>query len=709
MNTKVPLQVSLRLTSDAELGSGLGGVVVNQYVPRNAEHRLVIPASHVKGLLREELGKLARLREWSNSWIEDLLGRGGTEGDLGIAGCLHLTDLELDQDTQTLLHTRTAISDLGTALDNSLRTNEAVPVGAMFRGQVKVEGVSQGAIDALNAPDDKPLPEESVKLGMAVLGLLCIGSVGSSRRRGAGRCVVQIDNVPVKPGQLLKRLAGKLSSREPLAPTPIIGGASTPRECTGLGSETTWLRLEFHARDPVCCPDAPVLESNVLRSGMGIPASAVQGALLTLVSRRDPALATACLYTPGFRAWPLLPLRPHDGQTTADEGAVPVRVALSHRMSKLANENGEFDFKDAAIEPYDWSSAQSGSPLKGTDGVLIPRAQGGPLLWKTGDMPRVVRAHGVHYQQRNLFTVQSQAPIVFAGLVAMPTRAAALLCELIEDDGFVSFGKGRTTRGGGNLHVEKFDFEQWLSQKLSGGSETRVFVVQSPIAIPDEWSIGKSERVLADLVKASGWGHVVDDVKVDGTVSVGCQAGMAVRFGWTRYGDGRSGARRVIQPGSVFVLDKPVEALEAMLRRGIGKSVANGDIDGRMAGFGAVLPHPGIATSRFAPKVTAEQLPKRKSSPAATLALKLERTAGRSGPSSSQIAALARRDGTSRRTFFDRQLQRAGRYRDVWRRVEHDLRQLFAEPNEAHVQEVLRHWRDLTAATETDGQGSTTP
>jgi hypothetical protein len=541
------------------------------------------------------------------------------------------------------------------------------------------------------------------------LGLLCIGSVGSSRRRGAGRCVVQVCEVAVKPGQLLRRLAGELSRRERAAPLPVIGVTSSVTARADLGPETTWLRLEFHARDPVCCPDTPVLESNVLRSGMGIPASAVQGALLTLVSRRDPDLATACLYASGFRAWPLLPLRPHDGPTTDDEHAVPVRVALSHRMSKLADDKGEFDFKDAAIEPYDWSSAQSGSPLKGTDGVLISRANSGPLLWKSGDMPRVVRAHGVHYQQRNLFTVQSQAPIVFAGLVAMPTRVAAVLREIIDDDSFVSFGKGRTTRGGGNLHVERFDIEHWLSQKFGGGSEPRVFVVQSPIAIPDTWKVGKSERVLADLVKASGWGHVVDDVKVEGTVSVGCQAAMAVRFGWTRHGDGRSGARRVIQPGSVFVLDETVQALEAMLRRGIGESVANGDVDGRMAGFGAVLPHPGIATSRFAPKVAAEQLPKRRSSPAATLALTLERTAGRSGPSSSQIAALARRDGASRRTFFDRQLQRAGRNRDVWRRVEQELNKLFAESNEPHVQEVLRHWRDLTAATETDGQGSTKP
>lgn len=41
---------TIRLTSDAEPGTGLGGEVINELAPRDHGQALVVPASHVKGV-----------------------------------------------------------------------------------------------------------------------------------------------------------------------------------------------------------------------------------------------------------------------------------------------------------------------------------------------------------------------------------------------------------------------------------------------------------------------------------------------------------------------------------------------------------------------------------------------------------------------------------------------------------------------------------
>jgi hypothetical protein len=53
------IKFSLHLVSDAEPGSGFGSELINSLVPRNLEGKPIIPASHIKGLMRDHLEKIA--------------------------------------------------------------------------------------------------------------------------------------------------------------------------------------------------------------------------------------------------------------------------------------------------------------------------------------------------------------------------------------------------------------------------------------------------------------------------------------------------------------------------------------------------------------------------------------------------------------------------------------------------------------------------
>ena len=49
------IEYTIELKTDAEIGSGLGGELVNDYVTRDSDGRPVIRASHIKGVLRQTL------------------------------------------------------------------------------------------------------------------------------------------------------------------------------------------------------------------------------------------------------------------------------------------------------------------------------------------------------------------------------------------------------------------------------------------------------------------------------------------------------------------------------------------------------------------------------------------------------------------------------------------------------------------------------
>jgi hypothetical protein len=552
----------LILVTDAEPGSGFGTELINAIVPRDNAGRPILPASHLKGLMKDNVLKIAE--DIDNQALKELLKKVfGTPGDTHCnrAGIASFSDAKTNGSARVLTVTRTSLNESGTALDSSLRTTEAIAVGTVFSGTIYICGEPDKGVDLLLR-----------------LALLSLDAVGGSRNRGCGGCYVEIEGEYKKPGTVLQELL-KLLTESPIAITK-----TAVVEPIGMKARTAViLKMIFEAEAPICLPETPIVGNNTIQSGFTIPASAVQGMILHRLNQFAPEIADECFENPFFRTWPLHPTFPGNR-------FLPIRVSTTHCISKLPDNDGRFAFRDTVIEPYDWREVPHGAPLKAADGVLIPADDGsGVWLWRAGDMARIITAHAVHDDKacgRNLFTVESMAPQAFSGIISLPENAAMFLMELLNQDNFVRIGKARSIRGGGRLKVERAAIDDCISQEaLPARLHNGVFIVQSPLLIPDEWQIDSANAVLIKLVQDAGW----DEVCIAG-------ASISVLFGWNRHGKGvqiegkgRLRAQRVIAPGSIFKLKKTVSAekLQELLIAGIGK--------GKNLGYGAILPHPGIA------------------------------------------------------------------------------------------------------------------
>lgn len=666
------LSYTLTLLSDGCIGSGFGGETVNDLLARDHHGRPVIRASHIKGLLRECLQVIGDEREW----LVDLDAYCfGAEGNINNSGTVRFTDASCREIPAVREISRTSINSLGTALDTTLRTTEVVAAGTEFRGTLRLNEEAGEAV------------ETAVKLA-----LLTLNAVGGGRTRGSGACLISIEGENRGPGELLRHLDSQLKTAS------LPERASTLNVPSDLNPEpegkAVLLQLSFTAESPVCCPEHPVGDGNVIRSGLGIPASAVLGAVITRLASTDPSAAHSAFLDQRTRAWPLLPCPYAE--------VLPVRVSLSHRMSKLPDERGIYDFRDATIEPYEWQNQLRDAPLKGGDGVLF-RSKGEVRLWKNSEMPRLLTSHAVHKDQRNLFTVESQAPMLFTGLISLPPRAADQLMKLLQDDPVMHFGKARTIRGTGTMKVTHFDdasgFKHW---------EQQVFVLQSPAAIPDDWKMGaaRSERALAKLVKESFGLEVLEIEEEEGVVQVSSQTACAVRFGWNRHvqgagasGPGRLRARRVFLPGTVFKLQEPPTDLHAFLIRGLGQ-LCDSNADGRTQGYGALLPHPGRAIQPYKPETHIDSV--QPSTRAGKWALEWFReTREGAGPSPSQIAAVYQRIEKSGKNnalaFLKRQEDRPTRIWDKWNPILKDVK-VAIEKDPGEASNALRTWQDLVIA-----------
>lgn len=65
---------TVRLTSDGEPGTGLGGKVVNDFVPRNHDGLPALPASHIKGLMRAAFVEIATSLGWDSQLENRVFG-----------------------------------------------------------------------------------------------------------------------------------------------------------------------------------------------------------------------------------------------------------------------------------------------------------------------------------------------------------------------------------------------------------------------------------------------------------------------------------------------------------------------------------------------------------------------------------------------------------------------------------------------------------
>lgn len=595
-------EYTIRLTSDAEPGTGLGGETVNQFVPKSSDGDWVLYGSHIKGLMRQALRDVIATQSSKNHWTPELIystfGEGddvevGTESQIRVIDAVAAVNGEEHDGPlagqESKFVTRTAIGSDGVATAATLRTTESVPEGTEFKGKL----YSHADVDS---------PE-----GLAWrLALVSIPAVGGNRNRGSGTCVGGLVNEDLdKPSVLLAKLDETLQKTAPKRATLVHEAGKD------LPADSVVLRLTFEAIQPLCCPEITD-KTNVIQSGFSIPASAVQGAILHRLNRANPELATATFEHAMFRAWPLQPVA-HPNDTEASKWRA-IRVSCTHRASKFfQNDQSTLDdFQDEAIQPYRWPTTTHGAPLKASDGVLLFDGAGNVRLWRARSMPHVITSHGVHHDEirqelegtsRNLFTVDSMAPMTWQGLLSMPAEAADELVSEVGKDPIIAFGKSRSVRGAGKLKAEVLDGvpPEW---KTPGGERT-VLVVQSPILLNRDAKGSADEEFEAmaqEWVQNSLPGHDLGFPTGDGRP---VWANIGIRFGWRRHQIGKQkggllNAERVILPGSVISLSKPVD--EEILSNAIQRGFSVGDPEddrGRQMGFGAVCVHPGRAQDLY--------------------------------------------------------------------------------------------------------------
>ncbi|MBQ7651504.1 MAG: hypothetical protein IJS15_11130 [Victivallales bacterium] len=663
-------QYKIRLLSDAEPASGFGGELMNSLVPRDAEGRLSIPSTHLKGVMRESLFRLlSPLRKDASEICAGLFGSAGESGGGGQSGVLHITDAVAPEGTETLSIVRTRLED-GRAADKSLRANEALPKGTVLSGSFSC-GKGGETIERL-----------------AALALMSVSSLGGGRTRGAGACQIKVEGFESEtPGSLLRSLCS--------VPVefPSLSGSYT--ESGEVGGEVKALRLEFHAESPVCLPVHPVGGGNVITSGYAIAGTAVMGTLLNLLSEGDSELASACYRSPKFRCYPLLPV-PEEGS----DGCIPLLVSNTHRISKLPQGEqlrhlfGDTMIPDEDLSPdYHWQKRSAHISMKGASGMLIVGSKSAPIgLLRDSEIPRYYSAHGVvngsGEKSDNLYTMESVCVKSFAGIVILPSVAAERLLETLGDGRQVSFGKAKTTQGNGVLKArvwagfEDLEHEYPQVEKL----RDRLFIVQSPI-VYDADASASTREVMAGVLRDGGWGELEKESVLTG-----------VLFGWNRLrldgqinGTEQVKAKRVIMPGSVFLLKAPLADLKTKLTEGLGSD--------RRGGYGAVMPHPMFATElcHLRKEVPEKRFAKAGENPVYCGYRLHNENGGRLSPS--QIARLMRCVQISieeARDFLNRQKSdRPEPIWECWKGVYGTLEDYLRRYGKSEMEQMLRVWHDL--------------
>jgi hypothetical protein len=193
------------------------------------------------------------------------------------------------------------------------------------------------------------------------------------------------------------------------------------------------------------------------------------------------------------------------------------------------------------------------------------------------------------------------------------------------------------------------------------------------------------EKVLRD----AGWGELEAE-----------SAMTSVLFGWNQLKLGRQidqtsrvKAKRVILPGSVFLLKEKLPDMREKLVAGLGED--------RYAGYGAVLPHPMFATSLCSfdqgKSDSVKKFGKSANDPVYK-GYELHAACGKK-LSASQIAHLMRCAGINleeaKKYLETQRASRPARIWDSWKSVSGLLENIFKQYDQAKVMKMLRVWHDL--------------
>jgi len=562
----INIKYKLKLVSDANPSSGFGTEFIDSLITRNIKGKPIIRASHIKGLMRQTINDVfSVLGKIENPLIDIVFGSGD---DSNTTAVFSLTDIELLGDEKPFILSKTKINNFGVAEKGSLRSSEFISTGSEFEGNCYIN-VERNSVEDL-----------AVRFA-----LLSLDAIGGSRTRGAGTCIVSIAKEERTPGALLHKLYKLLN--EVTAEGVFDATTETPDP---LSDAVRLFKIQFKADTPVCCPEIPV-KTNQIDSGFSIPASAVQGAILNRLNSVNPSIASGCFKSNYFRTWPLQPI--------SEKAISSVRVSLTHMVDKnakpfVANPN-KFWFTDKAIHE-DWRDRAKGGSLKSSDGVLLT-TDSEVVLWKDSAIPRVVSIHNkVNSTSRGLFSLESIAPITWSGYLAIPEEAAKVLLESISDNSFFSFGKKRSSQGGGKLSLTAIEnFGDSLLDKT-------ILVTQSPILIDYTKSKSLDEQFHEFVNKWATENNLPMPSKV--------WADAGIRFGWNRHNIGKTVGEHsrlqavpIVLPGAVIKFDSVVEKnlLKKALIAGLG--------EGKQRGFGAVLLHPGVANRIEKPPRELKKMP----------------------------------------------------------------------------------------------------
>lgn len=715
------IEFKIRLLNDAEPGTGVGGELVNQRIPRDDRDRPVIPANHLKGLLREELMKMEAF-PGLEGLADKCLGAPDDETpeekpQQNEALCrLSNAALAAESDiAPTDYITRTAMDpELGKAKDGSLRTTERIAAGTVFRGKILLAGDGQSREErALTA------------------GLLAIQAIGGGRNRGMGKVLVSIDEETAKPGDIFRKLAE----------TPLFNREAAPSENDiEPGTKLKTLRLTFTAEEPVCCPEKPIVVG-AIETGFALPPSAVRGWIVSRMAKEYGEDLAGKLYeSDKFRAWPLLPCgcpndrteEKSDAKKSSPEIFYSTRVSVTHKTAKLVLEGKPLQAAEVEDKPIlEVMETPSNNPLKASDGVLLVSEDGKIKLWKSGSMPRVASAHGVHNDRetedgRNLYQTVSMAPLVWSGIVTLPEKWADLLIDSVKNDDYVSLGRFRSTHGLGRMTIAECS-DDAAGLPWSKSDYDDILILQSPILLDAEGSSDDARKTANGELEAfvkRHWSALFQNTDLDVRA---ISTNIGVRFGWNRTvlkertgKGGRQKACRVALPGSVFRIHRSgiseMECREEKEHRQFRKTLHEKGLDqtlrvliqsglgeGVERGFGDVSVHPGMAGEIFRPQ-TEKDVPARQSKGRKEIVqaiLDLWQKNRQNLPSPSQISAVAGKAAKDRLDavlYLQGQLERTEGIWATWKNIKIDIESILKDENKydsAAVQAGLKLLTDL--------------
>ncbi|WP_240098348.1 RAMP superfamily CRISPR-associated protein [Thermomonas flagellata] len=513
------LTLSIELLEDLHVGTGTGWADIDALQVRDRRGWPVLPASHIKGLLRDAASEWSRLEPsaLSREDIDRLFGRPGD-----MQGRLQLTSAYLRDDALSppLVWGSIAIDDKGKAEEQSLRYVEYIPAGSRF--------VMQAAL-----PADDEQHEDLLKAVIARCRRL-----GSGRNRGYGLVRWHLEETAGYDPVLVRG-------------TPVFLGR---------------LRLLLRNLEPVCLAQTGH-PGNLIASESFIRGRSLRGAFVAACLALGQTEAAQALLADSLSWGDALPL-PDADLADADLASIEVLpIPLSMGTPKAAAPSADTPWW-AYRREGDWLGAQGEIDqiaLKAGErpAEKLKRPASGEFLyrprpgspWQRYRPQMIERLHTAvpsdeNQRQQALFSTEQLAEhtLFVADLFLTAFEQAALLEQALRD---LSGHWLRIGRGGRPLVIEE---AAWLPPTEHGNADGADFslLLESDLIVRDALGNYRDRLDAATLAELAGVAADGIDIKVDPVFSEGCDLfGFNASTGLPRL------AQRAIKAGSAARVSGP--------------------------------------------------------------------------------------------------------------------------------------------------------